>query len=151
MQTAAGPGAHAPSPRTAPRTARRPGRGRSRIHRGRSHTARPCTLQDKRPERLRAQSSSATGHAPDWRLATAQRQVTGAGPPSRSWQGDLIKGASVNVKSNSGVTSRRSGFSPWVGKVPWRRRWQPTPASLPGESPEQRSLAGSALRRVRQD
>ena len=26
------------------------------------------------------------------------------------------------------------GFSPWVGKVPWRRAWQPTPESLPGES-----------------
>ena len=28
----------------------------------------------------------------------------------------------------------RRGFSPWVGKVPWRRAWQPTPGFLPGES-----------------
>ena len=27
------------------------------------------------------------------------------------------------------------GFSPWVGKIPWRRAWQPTPIFLPGESP----------------
>ena len=27
-------------------------------------------------------------------------------------------------------------------KTPWRRAWQPTPVSLPGESPGQRSLAG---------
>ena len=25
-------------------------------------------------------------------------------------------------------------FSPWVGKIPWRRAWQPTPVFLPGES-----------------
>ena len=29
---------------------------------------------------------------------------------------------------------RRPGFDPWVGKIPWRRRWQPTPIFLPGES-----------------
>ena len=27
------------------------------------------------------------------------------------------------------------GFDPWVGKIPWRREWQPTPVFLPGESP----------------
>ena len=29
----------------------------------------------------------------------------------------------------------RSGFSPWVGKIPWRKAWQPTPVFLPGEFP----------------
>ena len=33
------------------------------------------------------------------------------------------------------------GFSPWVGKIPWRRKWQPTPMFLPGKSHGQRSLA----------
>ena len=37
---------------------------------------------------------------------------------------------------------RRPGFDPWVGKIPWRRKWQPTPVFLPGESRGQRSLAG---------
>ena len=32
--------------------------------------------------------------------------------------------------------------NPWVGKIPWRRAWQPTPVFLPGESHGQRSLAG---------
>ena len=32
-------------------------------------------------------------------------------------------------------------FHPWVGKIPWRRTWQPTPVFLPGESQGQRSLA----------
>ena len=30
---------------------------------------------------------------------------------------------------------RRSGFEPWVGEMPWRREWQPTPVFLPGEPP----------------
>ena len=38
--------------------------------------------------------------------------------------------------------SGRPGFDPWVGKIPWRRKWQPTPVFLPGESPGQRSLVG---------
>ena len=37
---------------------------------------------------------------------------------------------------------RRCGFHPWVGKIPWRRAWQPSPVFLPGESPGQRSLVG---------
>ena len=36
----------------------------------------------------------------------------------------------------------RHQFDPWVGKIPWRRAWQPTPVFLPGESHEERSLAG---------
>ena len=35
-----------------------------------------------------------------------------------------------------------SGFDPWVGKIPWKRVWQPIPVFLPGESQGQRSLVG---------
>ena len=28
---------------------------------------------------------------------------------------------------------RGCGFDPWVGKIPWRRKWQPTPVFLPGK------------------
>ena len=31
---------------------------------------------------------------------------------------------------------------PGVGKIPWRRKWQPTPVFLPGKSHGQRSLVG---------
>ena len=31
-------------------------------------------------------------------------------------------------------------FHPWVGMIPWRRKWQPSPGFLAGESREQRSL-----------
>ena len=37
---------------------------------------------------------------------------------------------------------QRLGFDPWVGKISWRRAWQPTPVFLPGESHGQWSLAG---------
>ena len=40
---------------------------------------------------------------------------------------------------------KRCGFDPWVGKIPWRRAWEPTPVFLPGESHGQRSLAGYSL------
>ena len=36
---------------------------------------------------------------------------------------------------------RKCGFNPWVGKAPWRRKWQPTSVFLPGQSHGQRSLA----------
>ena len=37
---------------------------------------------------------------------------------------------------------RRCSFSPCVGKIPWRRKWQPTPAVLPGEFYGHWSLVG---------
>ena len=37
---------------------------------------------------------------------------------------------------------KRCEFDPWVGKIPWRRKWLPTPVFLPGEFHGQRSLAG---------
>ena len=36
-------------------------------------------------------------------------------------------------------------FHLWVRKMPWRRKWQPTPVFLPRESHGQRSLAGCSL------
>ena len=37
---------------------------------------------------------------------------------------------------------RRNRFDPSVGKIPWRRKWQPTPVFLPGESHRWSSLVG---------
>ena len=44
------------------------------------------------------------------------------------------------VKNQPAVQGQ--GFSPWVGKTPWRRAWQPTPVLLPGKPHGQRSLVG---------
>ena len=49
---------------------------------------------------------------------------------------------------------KRHGFDPWVGKILWRRKWQPTPVFLPGESQRRRSLVGyspGGSQRVRYD
>ena len=40
---------------------------------------------------------------------------------------------------------RRYGFDSCIGKISWRRKWQPTPVVLPGKSHGQRSLAGYSL------
>ena len=37
---------------------------------------------------------------------------------------------------------RRPGFNPWVRKVSWRRKWQPTPVFLPGKSHGRRNWLG---------
>ena len=37
---------------------------------------------------------------------------------------------------------RRPRFDLWLRKIPWRRKWQPAPVLLPGESHGRRSLAG---------
>ena len=45
-------------------------------------------------------------------------------------------------------------LNPWARKIPWRRKWQPTPVFLPGKSHRQRSLVGYSpcgVNRVRQN
>ena len=37
---------------------------------------------------------------------------------------------------------RRLRFNPWVGRISWRRKWQPMPVFLPGKPHGERSLAG---------
>ena len=51
-------------------------------------------------------------------------------------------GSSVGKSSPANVGDTRHGFSSWVGEIPWRKKWQPTPVSLPGKCHGQRSLAG---------
>ena len=42
-------------------------------------------------------------------------------------------------------------LDPWVGKIPWRREWLPTPVFLPGEFHGQRSLVAAAHRVTKSD
>ena len=59
-------------------------------------------------------------------------------PPNKVFQvAPVVK----NPPANAG-RPKRPGFDPWVGKIPWRRKWQPTPVFLPGKSHGQRSLMG---------
>ena len=45
-------------------------------------------------------------------------------------------------KKKPSCQCRRCKSNPWVGKSPWKRKWQPTPVFLPGKSHGQRSQAG---------
>ena len=45
-----------------------------------------------------------------------------------------------NLPANADV--RDMGSVPWVGKIPCRRKWQPTPVFLPRESPGTEELGG---------
>ena len=51
----------------------------------------------------------------------------------------------VLVVKNPPANADRHRFDPWVGKIPWRRAWQPAPVFLPGESQGQRSLVGYGI------
>ena len=51
-------------------------------------------------------------------------------------------GGASGKESTSQCRSRRCGFDPWVGKIPWSREWQATPVFLPGKFHGQRSLVG---------
>ena len=59
---------------------------------------------------------------------------------------DFPDGASGQEPACQCRRCRRRGFSLWVGKIPWRRAWQPTPVFLAGESHGQRSPVGCSPR-----
>ena len=56
-----------------------------------------------------------------------------------------------NPPANAGDIRDACKFHLWVRKISWRRKWPPTPVSLPGESHEHRSLAGYSPRARSQD
>ena len=45
---------------------------------------------------------------------------------------------------------KRHGLDPWVGKLPWKKAWQPAPVFLPGDSHGQRSLLGYSSHRCKE-
>ena len=53
-----------------------------------------------------------------------------------------LKRLSSSSSEESMCRCRRPGFDPWVGKIPWRKKQQPTPVFLPGKPQGQRSPAG---------
>ena len=75
-----------------------------------------------------------TNHLSTWTLKLRSPKQRGSSPkPGLPWR---LSG------KQSACWCRRHGFNPWVGKIPWKRKWQPTPVFLLGESHGQRSLAG---------
>ena len=54
---------------------------------------------------------------------------------------------SISGKEQACRKHKRHGFNTWVGKIPWRRKWQPSPVFLPGESHGLKQLSTHALER----
>ena len=61
-----------------------------------------------------------------------------------SWELVLVSLVTQIIKNLPPM--RETGLDPWVRKIPWRRKWQPTPVFLPGDSHGGRSLAGHSPR-----
>ena len=89
------------------------------------------------------------GHGPQW-WSSLQRSLDllhslllfWATPETRIqviWQ---MGWSNILKRERIRLQCRRQGFNPWFGKIPWRRKWQPTPIFLPEKSHWQRSLAG---------
>ena len=83
------------------------------------------------PGGLPSMGSHRVGH--DWRNLAAAAAMTNEAFP---------RGASGKESACQCRRHKKRVFSPWVGKIPWRRKWQPTPVFFPGESHGQRNLAG---------
>ena len=54
----------------------------------------------------------------------------------------FLGGSAVKKKNPPAMQeTRKRRFDPWVGKIPWRRKWQSTPVFFPGKLHGQRNLA----------
>ena len=67
----------------------------------------------------------------------------------------LLKFSKMSLAFQDACQCRRCRFDPWVRKIPWKRKWQPTPVFLPGKFHGQTSLVGYSpwgrSQRVRHD
>ena len=54
----------------------------------------------------------------------------------------LSGGSVVKISTYQCRRYKGQGFNPWVGKIPYRRKWQHPPGFLPGKSHELRNLVG---------
>ena len=80
---------------------------------------------------------------------------SGSSTATRGFPGSSDKPLHTSkMKTSVCLQCRRPGFDPWVGKIPWRREWLPTPVFLPEKSHGQKEPCGPqsmGLQRVRHD
>ena len=77
---------------------------------------------------------------------TTQSQVVPSQKlPWKLWFNQYSPGAGDKQSTCQCSRCKRPGFNPWIGRIPWRKKWQRTPVFLPGESHGQRSLVGYSL------
>ena len=85
-------------------------------------------------------------------------RVLPTGPPGKSLYlifnllvlglGHLVAQMVTCLSINVGDLGWRPGLDPWVGKIPWRRKWQPTPVLLPRKFHGWRSLVAPTVHGV---
>ena len=78
-----------------------------------------------RGDRFRLLSMGSQRVRHDWVTSPFNFKISSLKPPG---------GASGKDSTCQCRRSKRHRFDPWVGKIPWRRKWQPTPVFLPGKS-----------------
>ena len=68
--------------------------------------------------------------------------------PQRAPQAAAVSALVYSIKNLTANAGDERDPSPWIGKIPWSRKWQPTPVFSPGKFHGQRSLAGYSPLRV---
>ena len=91
------------------------------------------TLQERLKRNSFIHSLTHWGHSRSVRAKVTRHLVP---VPSTSQVALVVK----NLSANAG--DMRFWLDPWVGKIPWSRKWQPPPVFLPGEFHGQRCLVG---------
>ena len=61
---------------------------------------------------------------------------------NKSYSIQGFQGGAGSKEPLSNARDLRSGLDPWIGKIPWRRNWQPTSVFLPREPRGQKRLVG---------
>ena len=68
-------------------------------------------------------------------------------PTKGFWVQEKATGVAIVLKTPRATCQcrRLKRFDPWIGNIPWSRKWQPTSVFLPGKFHGQRSLLGNSL------
>ena len=96
------------------------------------------------PGVLQSLGSQRVGH--DWVTELKWGKDSFTALPSKGGHSGLLswKTMCLNPKRIWWGVLWQSRLDPWVGKIPWRRKWLPTPVFLPGEFYRQKSLTGNS-------
>ena len=111
------------------------------INQGKSHVWRVVICNQGHPVRSRLISSINAARTREGRNDECEQLETGTSA-SRWNRWDLPGWSAGKEPACQCRRLKRCGFDPWVGRIPWRRKWQLTPVFLPGKFHGQKSLAG---------
>jgi len=79
-------------------------------------------------------------------MATHSSILASPAPHPKKGLKEILRFPGDSEVKGSACSAGDPGLAPWVRKIPWRRKWQPTPLLLTGESHGRRSLVGFSPR-----